>query len=123
MRTRDDASIVLLQDSGYAPDPARKAGLRCSECSDCQRPERSNTEVATAEGGQENLIRLQEVSETDAKGFSERVVPHGGRISECLVEHESGLVTGCCEAIRLLHQSPKDDGEVGQSFGGTQLWA
>jgi len=76
-----------------------------------------------AAGGRENPTRLQQVAEADAKRCCKGVAQRGGRIIKCLWEHEYDLATDCAKPFRMFQRHPKDGGEVGQSFGGTQFWA
>ena len=52
-----------------------------------------------AAGGFANLMRMKKACEPEAKRFCPDVKPGGGRILQCLHQHESDLSPGCQEAI------------------------
>jgi hypothetical protein len=52
-----------------------------------------------AAGGMKNLLRIRKACEADAKRMCADIKPGGGRLLQCLHEHEADLTPVCREAV------------------------
>ena len=52
-----------------------------------------------AAGGMKNLLRIRKACEADAQRMCADIKPGGGRLLQCLHEHEADLTPVCREAV------------------------
>lgn len=64
--------------------------------SESGRPEQTPEQAA---GGFRNMMRIKSACEADARRFCPDVKPGGGRILQCLRQHDAELAPGCREAV------------------------
>jgi hypothetical protein len=91
------AAVLLAGSAGTADE--RAAPVKPAAGTAEQSPEE-------AAGGRENFMRLKKACKADASRLCKQVRPGGGRILQCLREHDSELATGCREAVNAGKPKP-----------------
>ena len=66
-------------------------------------PEQTPEEAA---GGFRNMMRIKRACETDAKRLCPDVKPGGGRILQCLRQHDAELAPDCRKAVEPQDKQP-----------------
>ncbi|MEI8013356.1 MAG: cysteine rich repeat-containing protein [Nitrospira sp.] len=92
------ATLVGAPAFTGATDPAPEKSKPATAAED-QSPEQ-------AAGGFANFMRLRKACETDGKRFCKDVKLGGGRILQCLREHEPELAPGCRQALGAGSSKP-----------------
>lgn len=85
------AALAVVPVSTGATDPASEKSKSATGTTE-QTPEQ-------AAGGMKNLLRIREVCETDVKRMCPDIKPGGGRLLQCLHEHEADLSPVCRDAV------------------------
>ena len=84
-------ALVLFPASIEATDPAPEKSTSATGTTE-QTPEQ-------AAGGMKNLLRIRNACAADAKRMCAKIKPGGGRLLQCLHQHEADLSPVCRDAV------------------------